>query len=79
MIHEIRRMSSIVCLTFSFQNISDCSELRRLQRFEYLKEEHYFKAALPLLLSSLKTLASQATMSRMENSLKKKDVESLLD
>lgn len=51
----------------------DCNDLNALRK------DSIFKAALRLLPSSLKELACQATMSRMENSLKEKDVESLLD
>ena len=51
----------------------DCNDLNTLRK------DSIFKAALRVLPSSLKKLACQATMSRMENSLKERDVENLLN
>ena len=51
----------------------DCNDL------DTLRKDSIFKVALRLLPTSLKTLTCQATMSRMENSLKEKDFEGLLD
>ena len=51
----------------------DCNDL------DTLRKDSIFKVDLRLLPTSLKMLACQATMSRMENSLKERDVEGLLD
>ncbi len=51
----------------------DCNDLNTLRK------DSIFRAALRILPSSLKELACQATLSRMENSLQEEDVESLLD